>query len=38
MLEKGDSVVPVNILKQFAHASFSWATQHTAVCLDHIAL
>ena len=34
MRENLDFVVPVNILTPFAHAPFSWAAQHTTVCLD----
>jgi len=34
MCENRDFVVPVNILTPFAYAPFSWAAQHTAVCLD----
>ena len=33
MRENRDFVVPFNLLTSFAHASFSWATQHTTVCL-----
>jgi len=29
-------VVPVNILTSFVHALFSWAAQHTTVCLDTV--
>ena len=34
MCENRDFVVPVNILTPFARAPFSWAAQHTTVCLD----
>jgi len=34
MRDNSDFVVPVNILTLFARAPFSWATQHTTVCLD----
>ena len=34
MRENHDFVVPVNILTSFAHTPFSWAAQHTTVCLD----
>jgi len=34
MRENRDFVVPVNILTPFACAPFSWAAQHTTVCLD----
>ena len=34
MRENRNFVVPVNILTSFAHAPFSWATQHTTMCLD----
>ena len=36
MRENCDFVLPVNILTTFACAPFSWATQHTTVCLDTI--
>ena len=35
MRENSDFVVPVNILTPFVHAPFSWAAQHTTVCLDY---
>ena len=35
MREYCNFVVPVNMLTLFVHALFSWATQHTTMCLDH---
>ena len=35
MHKNRDFVVPVNIHTLFERASFSWAAQHTTVCLDH---
>jgi len=34
LCENCDLDVPVNILTPFVHAPFSWATQHTTMCLD----
>jgi len=33
-----DFVVPVNVLTLFACGPFSWATQHTTVCLDTVVI
>ena len=35
MRENYDFVVSVNIITLCAHATFSWAAQHTVVCHDH---
>ena len=34
MHENHDFVAPVNIFIPFTHALFSWAAQHSTVCLD----
>ena len=34
MPKNRDFVVPINILTPFAHTPFSWAAQHTTMCLD----